>query len=727
MRGDIVRGIVELVTNSDAAYTAIGVMEADKRPITIILNPTERWLEVRDRAGGMSPQVADEKFTKGGATSAQDQRGYFGLGAKDCAIFGSLVLKTVDDEGNFTEIYIPGNFEDCTWDSYSALPEHYRQIHSQVRRRPGTMVHINIDKIKQGGARIPRFHKLIADLQSHYALRRLHQRNAIIVRSAGKTPISENIVYPGFPWEIQHAECLYDEILEIKKYPESHPRVRLFRISNPVQGDASSEAFQGFLLVGTKDIADYGFTLAGMEKRNHSRYLVGEVDDSYIQTLLKDYRINGTSEQNPRPVVGQDRYPRNGGLDDSHPYTNSLFSALQPIISSALDRLDSESKARARSGISEALQSANELAGRRLSQFLDAEGAAPTPKPLPTGFYFLPHSKVLKLDPTNWESVSLYSIPIDSEVAPPITSASLLLEDHNLCEIGHDIAKLTKMPGDLLGYRATIRLRSRGQLGHTTLSAFMNNTSAQAAISVKDVQLPPTLFQFERSRYTIPQNRRRIAKVIIPESMIIDQSNPSIVLSLSDSNGGIVICDQPSKSFYNCDFDNQRLAYIVPFELEGTQIGARAKLIASFQSHITEAHITVTGGALKIFFDDTEKSPPDQRAKVYDLGDICSDARHRNEICLHVFARHPRIEPYLGSPTNSSTRTFWGLNDSPGFRAMYADAIAEAIAEFKVANSASATSSPQDIFPLFWDEKKKALALTQQVYIDGDSWNSQRD
>ena len=49
-----------------------------------------------------------------------------------------------------------------------------------------------------------------------------------------------------------------------------------------------------------------------------------------------------------------------------------------------------------RSDISEALQLANDEAGRRLSQILDAEGQAPTPKPLPEGFYFLPSSKALK-------------------------------------------------------------------------------------------------------------------------------------------------------------------------------------------------------------------------------------------------------------------------------------------------------------------------------------------
>ena len=88
-----------------------------------------------------------------------------------------------------------------------------------------------------------------------------------------------------------------------------------------------------FILIGTKDVVDYGFTLAGLEKRDHSKQLVGDLDDVYIQTLLIDYRRNGPSKQNPRPVVSQDRRPRNGGLDPDHPYTKGLFATLQPILS----------------------------------------------------------------------------------------------------------------------------------------------------------------------------------------------------------------------------------------------------------------------------------------------------------------------------------------------------------------------------------------------------------
>ena len=43
MANDIVRGIVELVTNSDAAYTALGLKQPKLRSIAIFVNTSARW------------------------------------------------------------------------------------------------------------------------------------------------------------------------------------------------------------------------------------------------------------------------------------------------------------------------------------------------------------------------------------------------------------------------------------------------------------------------------------------------------------------------------------------------------------------------------------------------------------------------------------------------------------------------------------------------------------
>lgn len=727
MGNDIVRGIVELVTNSDTAYRSLGTDQPRQRPITISVNSSERWIEIRDRAGGMSPEVVREKFTEGGATSTEGERGYFGLGAKDCAVFGSLKLKTIDGEGTLTEVSIPGDFQNCSWGHRRATDQHYEELHGSARRRPGSMVRISVDRPADGGARIHRFDNLLRDLRTHYALRSLNMRNRVTLRVANRSSDqSQTLVYPGFPWESPDVESLHEGTLKIDGYPESQPHLRLFKLPEPITGDPSSETFEGFVLVGARDVAHYGFTLAGLEKRDHARRLVGELNDPYILTLLGEYRNAGASEKNPRPVVSQDRRPRHGGLDSDHPYTSALFKSLRPILQKALEHLQAESTASERSGISEALQLANDEAGRLLSQILDAEGQVPEHRPLPEGFYFLPSSKALKQGGERSESLSLYSIGLDDGAEG--TEVHLDIEDPTVCDIESRVVDLRARHGDNPGYRASVRLQPGSTLGRTTLSASLNGHRAESTVTVVDNPPAPMALQFERAKYTVQPSKRRTVRVLVPETLIDDDWDDVVRLLLADSNDGVVIRGPFGVEVFECGFDSDRLAYVVPFELEGRRIGERVRLTATFQGHRAEAELSVGGGVPLIYLDDSETSPPSQRAKVYGIGEPCSNREHQNELCLHVFARHSRLDPYLGEPHEGHSGIFWDLNDSPGFRAMYADCVAEAVAEFQMLGSnLNVGARMGDVLDSFWTAKQKALTAIQPIYIDRGQWDSQKD
>ena len=317
-------------------------------------------------------------------------------------------------------------------------------------------------------------------------------------------------------------------------------------------------------------------------------------------------------------------------------------------------------------------------------------------------------------------------IPEGSEDGLAVVDVGLCLEDPNICQIEGSTATLRERSANAHGHRATIKLRAGNILGRTTLTAFVDGRTAKATVSVEETPPPPMLFQFERSRYSVQPSRRRTVKVLVPEFLIQDDADPIMALSLHGSSDGVVIRGLWQRNFYDCEFDGVRLAYMVPFEIEGRQVGARVKLTARFQGQHAEAELIVGGGTLRVQLDDHEASPPDQRAKVYNVGERCSDIQHENEACLHVFARHPRVEPYLGEPKVLAGGIFWNLNDSPGFRAMYADCIAEAVAQFQLTGSGiDSNASPEDMFPSFWNAKKKALAVMQQIYIDNDRWRSQ--
>lgn len=728
MGGRIVRGIVELLTNSDAAYARLEDGRQRKhRPINVIVSHADRYFEIKDRAGGMSPGTVWEKFTKGGATSAAGHRGYFGLGAKDCAVFGSLELRTVDGDGKYSTVEIPGDFRNCNHNHGDATVWDYEKIHGEKRRHSGTAIRINVDGPERGGARMPRFETLARDLRTHYALRSLLGRNRVrLTVITGRKSDEANLVYPGFPWQNNRkARLVEDSVLKVPGYPDSRPHLVLYQLAESVDGDPKDETFEGFVLVGSGDIADYGFTLAGLENQTHARRLAGRLDDMYIQKLLDDYRAEGASEKNPSPVVSQDRRHRNGGLDDSHPYAAALTKSLRPTLQRAFEAMAAESKEAERAGISEALEAANRDAGRFLSDMFDAGGHGPESKPLRNGFYFLPATRDLKRNDPGWTSVSIYAIGRGVEAGATVR---FQLANPRVCELESDAVEFVEMHGRPDGLRGLVRLRAGTEAGATTLRATIGENSAEATVRVVDNPHPQTRFMFERTKYSVKPGKRRKVGVLVPENLIEEGAVDSVEIRLGDSRGGIVLRGSPRRNVLDeCSFDGERIAYVASFELEGRRIGARAELTATFRDLRAAAVITVGGGSVEVYIDDVTKPPPEQRSKVFEVALPCGRPEHLNETCLHVFTRHPRIEPYLGDPTEDDN-IFWDLNDSPGFRAMCADSIAEAAAEFKIMSSMPALEeiSAPELFSMFWKEKKAALAKMQEIYIDKSKWNEQK-
>lgn len=95
MQGNVIRALVELITNSDDSYLRLenGKESNDKaKEIDIIYEKSgyDGNFSIRDFAEGMSLEQVENGFKKYGAATSglkkgQKVRGYFGQGAKDGA------------------------------------------------------------------------------------------------------------------------------------------------------------------------------------------------------------------------------------------------------------------------------------------------------------------------------------------------------------------------------------------------------------------------------------------------------------------------------------------------------------------------------------------------------------------------------------------------------------------------------------------------------------------
>jgi hypothetical protein len=117
MRGDIVRGLIELITNSDDAYADLDDNRCGKIVVEVEHRRNQPWrVVVRDRASGMSAETLEQRLTRlGGRTSGfesgQDRRGNLGRGAKDLAAFGDVTFSSIH-EGRFSQLILHSN---STW------------------------------------------------------------------------------------------------------------------------------------------------------------------------------------------------------------------------------------------------------------------------------------------------------------------------------------------------------------------------------------------------------------------------------------------------------------------------------------------------------------------------------------------------------------------------------------------------------------------------------------
>src|SRR5262245_17707939 len=96
MRGDIVRGLIELITNCDDAYASLTAGRRGKIIVEVEHRRNQPWLvTVRDRATGMTAATMKERLGRlggrsSGFESGESRRGNLGRGAKDLAAFGDL-------------------------------------------------------------------------------------------------------------------------------------------------------------------------------------------------------------------------------------------------------------------------------------------------------------------------------------------------------------------------------------------------------------------------------------------------------------------------------------------------------------------------------------------------------------------------------------------------------------------------------------------------------------
>ena len=182
MRGDVVRALIELITNADDAYDGKGghiVIEVSE-----VEQPFKWKISIHDQASGLDAEGLKKAFTHLGDENkkfAADQgtRGLFGRGAKDVAVFGKARFHSIK-KGAYSDITV---LPTAQWELNSANSKPTEANYKELNLKSGQSG-LTAELYISEQHKVPNTNELIEKLQNHVQLRDLINRNSVFLRDA---------------------------------------------------------------------------------------------------------------------------------------------------------------------------------------------------------------------------------------------------------------------------------------------------------------------------------------------------------------------------------------------------------------------------------------------------------------------------------------------------------------------------------------------------------------
>ena len=631
MGGDIVRALIETITNSDDAYGS--------KPGKIRLEVEHRhgpWKVItRDRASGMSASRMEDAIAHlGGRTSGfeegADVRGNLGRGSKDLAAFGRVEFESIcSDEFAHMVLDPDGNY---TLD----LPRkasHEDRDRLGIPRANGTMVTIH----SMESIRCPQHSKLIDKLSRRYQLRDIMadpNREVILVDLNNGTTDPLRFSFPALP-------IVLETNLSIEGYPEATARLTVFHNAGRYD-DPPSDPLRpaGILVKGRRAI--YENTLFRFETNPYAGWFSGRLECPYIDDLAMDYdkRLLAHESQDPRnpiPIITR----RRDGLQRAHPFYKALAAAVEGLLGPLVAEEEKKSREHV-STESTRLRKMLDGLGRDLSKLIDEdlreideEGllGPDIPGPNLAPVRLVPEEVVLYMGEDKTVSVMVVPALCANNVTVQCDPAGVV---EILDGTSVSLAPHKKRP-DLLAGQIHLRPLLEDQ---TLLTVKCADQSAMALVEVKperetiEVEPQPVdRLQFERDNYRLAWTRKKVIRILAPLADIAEHGTDA---SISSSDPGVVV----RKGKVKFSLDEEVEHYVAQVSLEARTLSSQATLTARLGNLIATCRVVVTkeeGPHIK--FDIFDEEAGNYRA---------TRGQEGSQTIIKLMGRHPIMKRYRG-------------------------------------------------------------------------------
>ena len=665
MRGDIIRAIVEYVTNADDAYTRKGskgriLIEVEHR------RRSEPWkVTVRDRATGMSLGEMRERIGRQGGRTADfghiAVRGNLGLGSKDPACFGKVTFETIKDD-RFSWFAIDNQGE-CTAARKEIACTDELRARLGISRGNGMVVTIDV----RHPTSCPRHDNLRNILRNHFLLRTIiddPDREVFLLHANKQGAKPERLQYlaPKAVVKIDKRN------LPLPGYPDARVDILIAEAEEAFadEGRRSPTRKSGLLIKGRRAI--YDCTLFSFESNPYASALCGSVKCVYIDQAAEEYDQRAEDKlphtlDNPIPIISR----RREGLVEEHP----LFKALKHLVEAELAPLigDRERliKERSRSVQNEKTTRLFAQLAREAARFmqeaaeaddLDLALTGPGDKPAPP----------LAIIPGAME------MPIDAERTVTVMAAKR--DDADTHEVSVDFAPPGLVNASVATVRlgpnrrrndvltGTIKLTSGPVVGSTLLITRLGALTADCAIEVVGPTqvpdpIPPAELEFERPQYRLVLHKAKAISVRAP----LGAYSEGALIRVACDHDGIVVLDGGEAYLKT----HKTFAMEGQVRVEGREVVERALLTATDPIGVSATAVVSVVRREEGGNDFNPELVPevqgDQRAQW------STDYR-----TLRIMGEHPAVKPFLGD-----FRDRYPGQDSREFRVLLAELISDAV------------------------------------------------
>jgi len=312
MQGNVIRALVELITNADDSYIRLEDEASTNGTIEVIYGKEgyRGLFTVRDYAEGMSIEDVQNKFTKYGAATSGMQagkrvRGYFGQGAKDALVSMANGKIFTFKNGQYVKCKLFMERNKAWYDISDPIPAISELRNKHKIDRNGTIAYFEAEN------RVPRFQRLQEELANNYLLRKImtNQKRKIFLFDE-KSGEKRRLRYQ-MP---EGKEILSDNFtVSYEQHGDFPINVSIWRAEKELT--QSGDDRHGGLLLLDEENTVLGISLFKYDNEPLASHFFGEVKIGRFRELL----------EKEEPVLKEER----NGLETRHPFCEMLIPQIE--------------------------------------------------------------------------------------------------------------------------------------------------------------------------------------------------------------------------------------------------------------------------------------------------------------------------------------------------------------------------------------------------------------